>query len=164
MRSLHEQTRRRALLALAAAEQATDSFADAARTYQELERALVDGDPEGAKIRTLRLACALAAGDLAQSRALLTADSAEEQQRRLWGLVLERFLTDDLEGASAALKRARVAIPDAEPLLRGDVSLEQFFLEADLSPDVIATGILLAAWERNEGAQEWLAAQKRARR
>jgi hypothetical protein len=160
LRGLHDATRRRALLALAAAEQENEAFADAAGTYQELERSFEHGDPDWTRARTMRLVCWLTAGDVAQARSLLKGDDAQQQP---WGLALERFLSDDMDGARAALERARATSPRVEKLFRGDEEFEDYAGAQGPDLDALALGSLVLAWRRHDGAQQWLRSQKRRR-
>lgn len=81
-----------------------------------------------------------------------------------WAKVLERFLSNDLPGASAALAAARKQNPHMQVYVKGHRTLPKY------SPEAYAPGSkeeaicfaegLRAAWEKHPAALKWLETQK----
>jgi hypothetical protein len=81
-----------------------------------------------------------------------------------WGRVLERFLSEDLPGATAALAAARKQNPHMQVYVKGHRQLPRDLPEA-YAPGSKEEAIcfaegLHAAWEKHPAALQWLAAQK----
>lgn len=81
-----------------------------------------------------------------------------------WGRTLERFLSDDLPGAEAALAVARKQNPHMQVYVKGHRQIPKTLPEA-YSPGskeeaICFADVVRAAWEKYPAALKWLEAQK----
>jgi tetratricopeptide (TPR) repeat protein len=122
------------------------------------------GDNQG--VRYALLPTLLTLGRLETVRKLFEAYSGEFEFNAVfaWGRVLERFLSDDLPGASTALVAARKQNPHVQTYVKGHRALPKSLPEA-YSPGSKEEAIcfaerLHAAWEKHPAALKWLETQK----
>ncbi len=81
-----------------------------------------------------------------------------------WGRVLERFLSEDLPGAKAALAAARKQNPHMQAFVKGHRSpprhLPEAYAPGSKEEAICYAEVLRTAWERHPEALKWLEAQK----
>ena len=125
--------------------------------YEELLK-LNPNDNQGLRYPLLGLY--LAAGNLHAVRRLFKEYEDEGSAMFAWGLVLERFLDDDEDGAAAALKEARGVNKHVEKYLTGKKRrpkrLPGYYGFGDENEAVICVDALWTAWKRNPKAVKWL--------
>jgi tetratricopeptide (TPR) repeat protein len=106
------------------------------------------------------LGCYLAAGNLEGARRLLEQYGEGGLAVFAWGRVLERYLADDLEGATAALEAARKQNRHVEAFLTGRRPVPDerpaYYQPGKESEAVRVADFLLPAWERHPAALAWL--------
>jgi tetratricopeptide (TPR) repeat protein len=130
----------------------------AAMAEYEALLALNPGDNQG--LRYPLLGCYLEKERLEDTQRLFETYGNEDSAMFTWGRVLERFLTCDLEGAIAALARARKANAHVEAYLTGKKKLPKSRPEAytphDISEAWICMDEIGGAWSRHREAMRWL--------
>ncbi|HZL80056.1 MAG TPA: tetratricopeptide repeat protein [Candidatus Limnocylindrales bacterium] len=122
------------------------------------------GDNQG--VRYSLLPCLLILQRLEAARKLFEKYPEEFEFNAVfaWGRVLERFLSEDLAGATAALAVARKQNPHMQVYVKGHRQIPK------TSPEAYAPGskeeavcfadVVRAAWEKYPAALKWLEAQK----
>ncbi|MGC9159724.1 MAG: tetratricopeptide repeat protein [Terracidiphilus sp.] len=117
-------------------------------------------------VRDALLGLYLAVGDLAAVGKLLKKYKEDSMANFAWGRVLERYLSGDLPGAAAALKKARAANGFVELYLSARKPIPKVMPEM-YSPGseeeaILCMEILAAAWVEHKDALFWLLEQCRA--
>lgn len=136
------------------------SFQDAISHYAAMLE-LNPNDNQG--VRYPLLGAYLAAKDLESARKLLAEYDDDSMATFAWGSVLERFLSDDIKAASAALKIARKENPFVELRFSGEKGQppempESYELGSDEEATICMDNIG-AAWVKNPDALVWLVKQ-----
>jgi tetratricopeptide (TPR) repeat protein len=136
------------------------SFQDAIPHYAAMLE-LNPNDNQG--VRYPLLGTYLAARDLESARKLLAEYEGDSMATFAWGRVLERFLSDDIEAASAALKTARKENPFVERLFSGEkeqpLELPESYTLGSNEEAIICMDNMGAAWVKNPDALMWLVKQ-----
>lgn len=122
------------------------------------------GDNQG--VRYALLSSLLALNRLDEARKLFEKypEECEWNAAFAWGRVLERFLSNDLNGVMTALAGARKQNPHMQAYVKGHRSLPKHLPEA-YSPGskdeaICFADVVRAAWEKHPAALKWLEAQK----
>lgn len=114
-------------------------------------------------VRYPLLGAYLTVGDLESARALLKCFEDDAMATFAWGYVLERFLSGDLEGASAALKAARKENRFVELYLTGQKAppkeLPDSYMLGSEEEAIICLENLGGAWAEHLETVLWLAEQ-----
>lgn len=152
---------------------ARERLAEALRHAGRLDEAIAEwnamlelnpGDNQG--IRYLLLPAVLTLNRLEAARKLFAAYPGDLKFNTVfaWGRVLERFLSDDLPGAVAALAAARKQNPHMQAYVKGHRSLPRGLPEAyapgSKEEAICYAEVLRAAWEKHPAALKWLETQK----
>ncbi len=150
----------RALECLAEAYRNHGMRADGIGSYEKLLR-LNPNDNQG--VREPLLGLYLETGDLKAAAQLLKQYDEDGSAGLAWGRVLERFLTGDREGASAALKEARSANPHVELYLTElkplPSELPEMFSLGSEGEAIMCLNYFGAAWAEHGEAVRWLFAE-----
>jgi tetratricopeptide (TPR) repeat protein len=150
----------RAMEQLAGVLRSQGIYLDAIRIYERMLE-LNPNDNQG--VRDPLLGAYLAAGDVAAAGGLLKKYKNDGSANFAWGRVLERFLTGDPEGASAALAEARAANGHVELHLMGrkpiPKSMPEMYSMGSEEEAVLCLDNLLAAWADHKEAVLWVAQQ-----
>jgi tetratricopeptide (TPR) repeat protein len=150
----------RALEQLAALLRAEGLNLDAIKHYEKI-LALNPNDNQG--VRDPLLGLYLATDNLEAARKLLKDYEEDSMANFAWGRVLERFLSADLPGAAAALKKARTGNRFVELYLSGQKGLpkqmpEMYSMGSD-EEAVILLDNMSFAWGEHKEAVFWLMEQ-----
>ena len=147
----------RALAQLAGLLRAEGINLNAIRHYENM-LALNPNDNQG--VRDPLLGLYLATDNLESAQKLLQRYENDSMANFAWGLVLERFLADDLPGASAALSKARKANRFVALYLSGKKSppkrLPEMYSMGSEEEAILCVDNLVAAWAAHENAVLWL--------
>ena len=147
----------RALEQLAGLLRAEGINLDAIRHFENM-LALNPNDNQG--VRDPLLGLYLATDNLEGARNLLQRYKNDSMANFAWGRVLERFLADDLLGASAALSKARKANRFVELYLGGKKGppkhLPEMYSMGSEEEAILCVDNLAAAWSAHENAVLWL--------
>jgi tetratricopeptide (TPR) repeat protein len=150
----------RAMEQLAGVLRSQGIYLDAIRIYERMLE-LNPNDNQG--VRDPLLGAYLAAGDVAAAGKLLKKYKNDGSANFAWGRVLERYLTGDLEAASAALAAARAANGHVELHLMGrkpiPKSMPEMYSMGSEEEAILCLDNLLAAWANHKGAVLWVAEQ-----
>lgn len=150
----------RALAQLAGLLRAQGINLDAIRHYENM-LALNPNDNQG--VRDPLLGLYLAMDNLESVQKLLRRYENDSMANFAWGRVLERFLADNLPGASAALTKARKANRFVERYLSGKKSppkhLPEMYSMGSEEEAILCVDNLAAAWVAHENAVFWLHGQ-----
>jgi tetratricopeptide (TPR) repeat protein len=152
---------------------ARERLAEVLRVAGRLEEAIAEweamlqlnpNDNQG--LRHSLLPCLLMLHRLEDARKLFVKFEGEFESNAVfaWGRVLERFLSEDLAGATTALAGARKQNPHMQPYVKGHRKLPRYLPEA-YSPGskeeaICFADVLRAAWEKHPAALKWLETQK----
>ncbi len=135
-------------------------YLDAIGVYERMLE-LNPNDNQG--VRDPLLGAYLAAGDVAAAGRLLKKYKNDGSANFAWGRVLERYLAGDLEGASAALARARAANAHVELHLMGrkavPKNIPEMYSMGSEEEAILCLDNLIAAWADQKAALLWLAEQ-----
>jgi tetratricopeptide (TPR) repeat protein len=119
------------------------------------------GDNQG--VRDPLLGAYLTVGDLESARALLKDFEDDAMATFAWGFALERYLSGDLEGASAALKAARKQNRFVELYLTGQKAppkeMPDSYMLGSEEEAIICLENLAGAWAEHTETAFWLAEQ-----
>jgi tetratricopeptide (TPR) repeat protein len=115
------------------------------------------------EVRYSLLGAYLTVGELERARRLLSAHRDDAMATFAWGHALERFLSEDLEGASTALKIARKQNPFVELHLNGEkeppLELPESYELGSNEEALLCLEHLGAAWAEHPDAAMWLVEQ-----
>jgi tetratricopeptide (TPR) repeat protein len=143
--------------ALAEALRTAGRSAEAIAEFESL-LALNPNDNQG--LRYPLLGCYLEEERLDRARHLFRQFEGEGSAMFDWGQVLERYLFGDLEGAVAALARARRNNSHVESFLTGKKKLPKsrpdYYEHHEVSEALVCVDTIGGAWKRHEEAVRWL--------
>jgi tetratricopeptide (TPR) repeat protein len=147
----------RALAQLAGLLRSQGIHLDAIRHYENM-LALNPNDNQG--VRDPLLGLYLATDNMKNAQKLLQIYKNDSSANFAWGRVLERFLSDDLPGASTALSKARKANRFVELYLSGKKGppkhLPEMYSMGSEEEAILCVDNLVVAWADHENAVSWL--------
>lgn len=133
---------------------------EAIETYEKMLE-LNPNDNQG--VRDPLLGSYLAIGDLVSAGKLLKKYKDDGMANFAWARVLERFLSQDLKGASAALKTARAGNRFVELYMSGKKpvpkNLPEMYSLGSEDEAILCVDMLASAWAAHPEAVLWLATQ-----
>lgn len=101
--------------------------------------------------------------DLEGARRLLDRFENDASAIHMWGRVLERYLSGDIDGASTALKQAREWNPYVQRYLAGrrplPRTIPEYYSPGQEDEAIVCADDLCAAWQHHPAAIEWLEAE-----
>jgi tetratricopeptide (TPR) repeat protein len=135
----------------------TGHYKEAIEHYEEMLK-LNPNDNQG--LRDPLLGLYLLVNDLEGARRLLAEYEKDGSAVFAWGKVLERFLSDNITDAEAALQKARQTNPHAEKYLTGRKQLPKelpaYYGFGDENEAIVCADEIGAAWKKYPNAIQWL--------